>query len=112
MDGIYAMYYTGRAGCGHALLSLRNGLIAGADTVGGLLDGTYEEDEDGDVDVSLTLKSLPGTGLVTGKLVQKDDPSQTIKAKLPHYFWSGNSIGIQTPTGPINVIFKRLREAL
>ena len=112
MDGIYAMYYTGKAGCGHALFSMKNGLIAGADAVGGLLDGTYAEDEDGDIDVLVTLKSIPGTGLVTGKLVQKDDLSQIIRAKLPHYFWNGNSIGIQTPTGPINAVFKRLREAM
>ena len=112
MDGIYAMYYTGRAGRGHALFSMKNGLISGADAVGGLLDGTYEEGEDGDIDVFLKLKSIPGTGLVTGKLVQRDDLSQTIKVRLPHYFWSGDSIGIQTPTGPINAIFKRVREAM
>lgn len=112
MDGMYAMYYTGRASCGHALLSMKNGLIAGADSVGGILDGTYVEDEDGDIDVSLTLKSLPGTGLVTGELVQENDLSQIIEAKLPHYFWNGNSIGIRTPTGPINVVFKRLRETM
>ena len=112
MHGMYMMYYTGKASCGHALFCMKNGLIAGADAVGGLLDGTYKESDDGNIEISVTLKSIPGTGLVTGKMVERDDLLQKITAKLPSYFWSGNAIGIQTPTGPINVIFKRLREAM
>ena len=112
MDGMYAMYYTGTASCGHAIFSMKNGLIAGADAVGGLLDGTYKEAGDGNIDISVTLKSLPGTGLVTGKTVERDDLPQKITATLPVYFWGGDAIGIQTSTGPINVIFKKLREAM
>lgn len=113
MDGIYAMYYTGTAGSGHAVLAMKDGVIAGADAVGGLLDGTYEAAGDGNIDVSVTLKSPPGTWLVTGKLVEKEDGlMQKITATLPRNFGRGNSIGICTPTGPVNVIFKRLRDAL
>ena len=110
MNGIYAMYYTGKASCGNALFSMKNGVISGADAVGGMLDGSYEEADDG-IDVSLTIKSLPGTSLITGQLVERDSPPKKIVAKLPSYFWGGNSIGLQTPYGPINVIFRRLREA-
>ena len=113
MDGIYAMYYTGAAGSGHAVLTMKDGVIAGADAVGGLLDGTYEAAGDGKVDISVTLKSLPGTWLVTGKIVEKkDDLMQKIIATLPRNFGRGNAIGIRTPTGPVNVIFKKLRDAL
>ena len=113
MDGIYAMYYTGTAGSGHAVLTMKDGIIAGADAVGGLLDGTYEAAENGNVDISVTLKSLPGTWLVTGKLVgKKDGLMQKITATLPRNFGRGNSIGIRTPTGPVNVIFKKLRDGL
>lgn len=113
MDGIYAMYYTGTAGSGHAVFTMKDGVIAGADAVGGLLDGTYEKAEGGDVDISVTLKSLPGTWLVTGKLAEKkDDLMQQITARLPSNFGHGNPIGIRTPTGPVNVIFKKLRSAI
>ena len=113
MDGIYAMYYTGTAGSGHAVLTLKDGIIAGADAVGGLLDGTYEAAGDGNVDISVTLKPLPGTWLVTGKFVEEeDDLLQRITATLPQNFDRGNSIGIRTPTGPVNVVFKKLRDTL
>lgn len=113
MDGFYAMYYTGAAGSSHAVLAMQDGVITGADAVGGLLEGTYKEVEDGNVDVSVTLKFLPRTWLVTGKLVEKgDDLMQKITATLPQNFDRGNSIGIRTPTGPVNVIFKKLRDAL
>lgn len=109
MNGFYVMYFTGRRGSGHAVFAMKDGVISGADAVGGVLDGTYT-DEGGDVDVSVKLKVPPGTLLVTGDLVGRDSLVQEINTKLPSNFCEGRPIGVKTPTGPINVIFRRLRD--
>jgi hypothetical protein len=110
MGGIYAMYYTGAAGSGHALMIIRNGVVAGADAVGGVLDGTYQEVGDGSLDVAVTLTVPPGVWLVTGAPVGQSPMSMPITVRLPSDFASGNSVQVNTPTGPVNVIFKRLRD--
>ena len=104
------MYYTGAAGHGHSVFVMKDGLIIGADAVGGMLDGTYEDIGDGNLDVSVTLKVPAGAALVTGVIAAREPLKQQIAAKLPVDFSNGSPIGIQTPTGPINVVFKRLRD--
>ena len=42
MNGIYAMYFTGAAGSGHAVFVMKDSVIVGADAIGGVLDGTFE----------------------------------------------------------------------
>jgi hypothetical protein len=46
MNGFYAVYYTGKAGSGFAIVVFKDGIIAGADASGGLYDGTYTISED------------------------------------------------------------------
>ena len=103
MNGFYAMYFTGRLGSGHAVFIMKDGVIAGADAVGGVLEGIYSDKSSGDVDVSVKLKVPPGIPLVTGKVAGKDWLEQEINTKLPLNFGNGRPIGVNTPTGPINV---------
>lgn len=49
------MHCTRMADSGHTVFTMKDGVIAGADAVGGLLDGIYEKAEDGDVDISVAL---------------------------------------------------------
>lgn len=109
MEGIYAMYFTGVAGSGHAVFVMKSGVVAGADAAGGLLDGSYKELEDGMIDVSVTFKAPAGTALVTGTVMEDGQTSQVIEARLPRNLGDGNAVPVKTPTGPINVIFKRIR---
>ena len=110
MNGIYVTYYTGVSGTGHALFAMKDGVIVGADAVGGMLDGTYKHIDNSRIELSINLASLPGTTLVTGKVVENSSFVQEISGKIPENFANGNSIPIQTSTGPINAIFKRLRD--
>ncbi len=110
MNGIYAMYYTGLAGSGHAVIVMKNDTITGADAVGVLLDGTYGNVNDGRFKVSIKLVAPAGTPLVTGVVAGREPMTQQINTELPANFGNGNPIGVQTPDGQINVVFKRLRD--
>lgn len=104
------MYFTGSAGSGHALFVMKNGVVAGADAVGGILDGTYKEAGDGYLNVAVSLTVPAGARLVTGAAAGENPLSQEITARLPENLGNGNPVTVQTPTGPVNVIFKRLRD--
>ena len=109
MDGIYVMYYTGKAGSGHAVFIMKDGVIAGADAIGGVLDGTYKHVGAGKLDVSVTLTMPIGGSLVTGVTAEGAPLIQQISVTLPENLGNRMPVGIQTPTGPVNVVFKRLR---
>ncbi len=104
------MYYSGTAGSGYSLLVLKDGFICGADVVGGLIDGSYVNSGDGTVDFTVLLRAPAGTSLVTGVIVGREPVTQQIKVSLPVDFSNGSTHCIQTPTGPINAVFKWLRD--
>lgn len=104
------MYFTGSAGSGHAVFVMMGGVITGADAVGGILDGTYKQAGDGHLDVEVSLTVPAGARLVTGAVAGENPLSQEIKARLPENLGDGKPVTVQTPTGPVNVIFKRLRD--
>jgi len=110
MSGFYAMYYTGTAGSGFAVFIMKDGVIAGADPLGGVLDGSYEEAADGNIEIAVSLAVPSGTSLVTGTVVGQEPMAQEIKGTFPANFADGNALPVRTPTGPVNVIFKRLRD--
>ena len=112
MNGIYAMYFTGVAGSGHAVFVMKDGIIAGADAIGGLLDGSYTHVGEGNLEISVALKVPAGTSLVTGAVAERAPLTQQITTILPTNLGNGVPIGVQTPTGPVNVIFRRLRDIL
>ena len=109
-NAIYAMYYTGGSGSGHALLVMRNGVISGADVVGGILDGTYYVGDNNRVSFKVNLVAPAGMTLVTGQTAGSEPITQEISATLPENMGSGAPVQIQTPLGPVNVIFKKLRD--
>ena len=110
MNGIYAVYFTGVAGSGHAVFIMKDGVIAGADAVGVVLDGTYKNVGGGNLDFSVTLKVPAGASLVTGVTAGREPLSQRMTAVLPENLGNGSPVGVETPTGPVNAVFKRLRD--
>ncbi len=54
MEGFYAIYYTGTAGFGHAVLIFKDETITGADATGGIYDGSYSIG-DGTIDFQVDL---------------------------------------------------------
>ena len=109
MEGIYTMHYIGSEISGHAVLVMKDGLITGADSIGGTLDGTFEEVDDHKLKISLTFQTPLGSRLMNGGVAKKEASAQNFTKILPENFGNGYPIGIQTSEGPINVIFKRLR---
>jgi hypothetical protein len=109
VDGFYAMYYTGVAGFGHAVLVISEGVVTGADVTGGVLDGTYSVGDGDDIKIEVVLTVPAGATLVTGQSLTAP-LSQTISAELPKTFANGQPVPVRTPMGPVNVIFKKLRE--
>jgi hypothetical protein len=100
----------GRKGLGLGLLLLKNGVIAGADAAGATYDGTYTELDDGTAEGSVTMTVPPGVQLVTGATAATEPIVHEIPLRLPANLGGGNALPLQTPTGPINIIFKRLRD--
>ncbi|MDF2142822.1 hypothetical protein [Paenirhodobacter sp. CAU 1674] len=108
MEGFYAVYYTGVSGFGHAVLVIEDGVVTGADATGGVYDGTFSIGAEGTISIEVTLTVPAGTTLVTGQTLPSPC-SQTIKAELPANFAGGQPVPMQTPLGPVNAIFKKLR---
>lgn len=106
---LYAMYYTGIAGSGHAVFVMKDGVVAGADPMGGVLDGTYEALQSGNLAVAVELRMPPGTWLVTGASSGQEGAVQRIEAELPPDLGAGNPVAVSTPTGPVNVVFRHIR---
>jgi uncharacterized membrane-anchored protein YitT (DUF2179 family) len=108
VEGFYAVFYTGVAGFGHAVLVMKDGIVTGADVVGGIYDGKYAVSGTEGLSIEVTLTVPAGATLVTGQTLPAPY-SQTIKAELPSHFANGQPVPVQTPLGPVNAIFKKLR---
>lgn len=107
IDGFYGIYYTGLAGSGFGVVVMLGGAIHGADVTGGTFSGHYNVSEQG-VTGELTLQVPAGTALVTGHAAQTADYTLTFPLRLPPDLGGGQPVLVQTPTGPINVIIKKL----
>jgi hypothetical protein len=110
LDGFYAVFYTGKISSGFAMIVLRNGVIAGADVSGGLYDGKYTPNADKrHVDATLKLTMPPGVALVTGVPASNETFIQEFPLSLPIDL-NEQMVKIQTPTGPVNLKFKKIRD--
>jgi len=112
MNGIYAMYFTGITGAGHGVIMIKDGIIAGADAGGGIYDGRFSILGDGTLEGNARLTIPAGGRLVTGAAAGSEPMVFEIPLKLPANLGEGQALPMQTPTGPINIIFKRLRDVL
>ena len=54
LDGIYAVYLSGKAGQGFAMLIFRKGKIVGAGPLGDVYDGSYRDASDNMLSVNIT----------------------------------------------------------
>lgn len=111
MDGIYSIYFTGNSGMGQAMLMIKDAIVNGADAAGVTLDGTLDSSRSDTVDIKLDLAIPPGIMIATG-FINSDNRivHQQIKETIPKNFGNGQPILIHTPTGPMNVVFRLLRQ--
>lgn len=111
INAIYAIYFTGVAGSGMGLLVFVNGVISGADAAGSTFDGEYSLDEGtGKLEGKLNLTVAAGTPLVTGGSVHNQPYTIEFPLSLSPDLGGGQPVEIRLPTGPVNVIFKKLRD--
>ena len=110
MDGFYTAYFTGAIGSGFAVLVMREGIIIGADATGASYDGHFILNEKlGTYDGLVTITPQPGTALVTGASVGPVPVPIPIPIRIPVGFSSEDAIRMDTPTGPVNVSFHKIR---
>jgi hypothetical protein len=110
VDGIYTMTYRGASGdWGMGMLVLRQGVVVGADALGGLYDGRYVETSDG-LSVEMEMTVPPGVTLVQGT------PPKATAYKVPfstkiskEALEKSLPVLVQLPPGPVNLIVKRIR---
>lgn len=109
MNGIYVGYLTGTAGTSVIMLVILNGTISGADVGGLRYDGTIQETPQG-FSGNLVYQIPPGASLITGAYPSSKSERIPLTLSLPNPFWDGRTVRVETPLGPINAKFEKLRD--
>jgi hypothetical protein len=111
MDGFFAVYVTGRSGVSLVLLASKGGRLVGADIGGLKYDGEIASKPDGTgYTCRVTFKVPQGGALIAGGGPAAAATDITLIAELPANFSEGPIVPIQTPTGPLNARFVKLRD--
>lgn len=111
LNGFYALYYTGRTGNGFGVIALKDGIVTGTDVTGGLFDGEYTIHEDrGVFEGTIRMTVPPGVSLVTGTAPSQVSYMQEIPISFPLKIDPTHPVQVQTPTGPVNIVLKKLRD--
>jgi hypothetical protein len=108
INGFYAVYMTGSAGQGFAMLVFRNGTIVGVDVSGVKYDGTYRSSENGFF-VKLKVSIPPNTLLIQGVSSGPENDNSELELHLPPDFLEQPFLRISAKHGPVNVKLTRLR---
>ena len=109
VDGIYSIVFRGYVGSGLGMLILRRGMITGADTQGGLYDGSYIE-QGTNLQLEFTMTVPPGVTLVQGTPARPEQYTISARTAFPiTALDNGETVLMELPPGPVNVIFRRLR---
>jgi hypothetical protein len=112
IDGFFRMAYTGMTGSGFGLLVFQGGSIAGADVSGGTYNGTYTENPStGAISIQVTMALPAGVAPVQSGVVLAAPISVPIAVTIsPADISSEKTVLLQTPLGPVNATFKKIRD--
>lgn len=109
-DGIYAGYFTGTVSSSFGLFLFGDGRITGADAGGAVYLGSYRVDATKRiVEGEVTLSAPPHTPLITGAVSGDAPIDLRIPIKLPDVINEAEVYRIETPVGPVNARFRKLR---
>lgn len=110
VDGIYSAYFAGIAGNSFGMFVFKEGIISGADAGGGKYNGYFEIAEDENSLSGMITFILPiGNQSITGAAATSEPIVFKVPIKLPTDINSTDVHTIQTPAGPINAKFEKLR---
>ena len=107
---LYAAYATGVAGSSMLILYIGDGIIAGMDIGTGRYDGTFAEKPDGGIHGIINFTIAPGRPMITGGVAPPDMPPVAVPFDFPKGFDEGNVVSMQTPFGPLNLRFEKVRD--
>lgn len=111
VEGIYRIAFTGVAGSGFGILLFKDGMLAGADVGGATYDGAYTEDAAArSLDAKIMMRAPAGITPVQTGVPIAEPMSLPINGRLPLDLGGGNPLRIETPLGPVNVIFSKIRD--
>jgi len=111
-EGFYRITFTGHFGSGFGVLVFQAGVIAGADVAGAVFDGTYTEKlATYVVDFQVTMNAPAGiTPVQTGVPIAVPISLPINGSLLKNEIDSDVPTLLETPLGPVNVLFKKIRD--
>ena len=107
---IYAAYFTSFAGQSIGLFYIGDGLLTGIDVGTMKYDGAYKTMPDGSLEGTVEYVVPPGVSLITGTPPSNTPTKLQLKLTLPANFDDGRVITIETPAGPVNARFEKIKE--
>lgn len=112
LDGFYRMTFTGTAGSGFGIVAFRGGAIAGADVAGATFDGSYKENSaNRTFDFQITMHAPAGVTPVQTGIALAAPMTIPINGSVAEPAMVSNEpILLQTPLGPVNILFKKIRD--
>jgi len=110
IDGIYCAFMSGRAGEGMALFVFQDGIVTGSGYDGAQFDGTYCITKDEEVfEAKINVKISPNKLLIQGAASGESGLTYDVDLKMPIDFVQRLFVRVETPPGPVNVRFVKLR---
>ena len=112
VDGIYSVTFRGAADWGMGLLMFHRGVITGADASGVTFDGTYRDSDDSSaISAQVKMTVPPGTMLVQGFTSGSEAEEIPFSVRIPkNSMERQDPVRIELPPGPVNAIFRKLRD--
>lgn len=111
IQGFYAMSFAGGAGSGVGVLAVYGGAVVGADQGGATYDGTYcESASTGTINVHITMRGPVGMRPVQTGIPLSAPLELPFTITLAQHFGSEKPFLLNTPLGPVNIVFKKIRD--
>jgi hypothetical protein len=107
---LYVAYFTGVAGQSIGLFYIGDGLLVGVDVATMQYHGSYKTKRDGSMEGVVEYVLPAGTSLITGAPAGVAPTRVSVKLTLPAGFDDGRVITIETPLGPVNAKFERVKD--
>lgn len=107
---LYAAFFTGVAGQSIGLFYIGNGLLAGIDVATTQYDGSYSTKPDGSIEGVVEYVLPAGVSSITGSPTGVAPTRISLNLMLPVGFDDGRVVAIQTPVGPLNAKFQKIKE--
>lgn len=107
---LYVAYLTGVAGQSIGLFYIGDGILAGVDVGTMQYDGAYTVTEDGSLEGALEYVIPAGVSLITGAPAGVAPTRVSLKLKLPANFADGHVVTVETPLGPVNAKFEKIKD--